>query len=93
VARVKAQVERRANRIVVETSGVAKLRLFLDPTLLNLKKAVEVVVNGRRVARKKFKPSLDAVLDSWRDREDARLVYDHGLLVDITDESQGRSSH
>lgn len=93
VGRVKAHIERKANRIVIEATGVAKLRLFLDPALINLKKAVEVVVNGRRVVRKKVKPSLDAVLDSWRDREDANLVYDHGLLVDLAGESRKRSSY
>jgi len=80
--RMPRKFEAQAPR-VVETEGVAKLRVFLDPKLVDAEKKVTIVVDGKTVHQGKVASSIETALDSWRDREDSRLVFDRAVLIDV----------
>ncbi len=80
---VVARADRRTNTIAIETKGVGQLRVFLDPKLVDVSKPVTITVNGKAAHQGAVKPSIESVLDAWRDREDTALVYAHSVLLDI----------
>ncbi len=81
-ARVTAQVGKR-NKIAIVTENVKKLTVFFDEELVNLKKAVQVTVDGKRAFRKKIKPSSEVLLESWEAREDRQLLYSAKAEIDV----------
>ena len=72
-AQVSARVE--GNRIQLEGENVADLTLFLSPKLgLDLSQPVRVQWKERVLYVGMVQPSLEAVLESWRESEDPALL-------------------
>lgn len=82
VARVQAEVTAR-DRIVVTTSGVTKLRLFLDPALVDVEAPITVEVDGRVVHRGVVAPSLESVAASFAGRGDASFVQERSVVIEL----------
>jgi predicted esterase len=78
-AEVKASVK---NQTITFTSkGAKKITFYLDEKLVDLAKPVRVMMGPRKVFEGKVKPSVDAVLESWRAREDRELIYRASVTV------------
>ena len=71
------------NAIAVETRGVTRLTLFLDPQLVDPDKRLQVVVDGKPAFKGKVKPSLEAVAESYARTHDPELTYRHMLTLDV----------
>lgn len=80
-AEVKAAVKGQA--IDFTSTGAKKITFYLDEKLLDLTKPVRVTMQGRKLFDGKVKPSVDAVLESWRAREDRELLYRASVTVTI----------
>ena len=50
---------------------------------VDLAKTVRVTMKGRKLFEGKVKPSVDAVLESWRAREDRELLYRASVTVAV----------
>jgi len=72
---LEGRVDETHTRLIVETRGCRRARVYLDERILDGEREVEVVANGRRVFKGKIEASLEAVLESWRSRRDPGLVY------------------
>lgn len=83
-ARVTGEVHE-GNRVVVETRGVARLTVFLDPALVDLSRPVRIEVDGRVVHDGPVAPSLEAVARSFERRRDPSLVLEHAVTVDVAE--------
>jgi predicted esterase len=81
VTRLSGKVDRASNTVTVEGEGVARARVYLDERLLDLSKPVRILVRGATRFEGKVERSFEAVLESWRSREDPALVYP--AFVDI----------
>lgn len=71
------------NAIAIETRGVSRLTVFLDPELVETDKRVQVVVDGKLAFKGKVKPSLEAVAESFGRTHDPELTYRHMLTLDV----------
>jgi predicted esterase len=80
-AEVKAGVK--AQTIDFTCSGVKKVTFFLDEALVDLAKPVKITMKGKKLFEGKVKPSADAVLESWRAREDRELLYRASVTVAV----------
>lgn len=80
-AEVKASVK--AQTIDFTATGAKKLTFFLDEALLDLSKPVKVTSKGKKVFEGKVKPSAEAVLSSWKAREDRDLLYRASVTVAV----------
>ncbi|MBI3726665.1 hypothetical protein HY251_22290 [bacterium] len=81
-ARLEARVDRARNRIVLESENVSLARVYVDDRLLDLSKPVTVEAGGAVRFEGKLAPDLRSVLESWRSRQDERLVYPAFVEVD-----------
>jgi predicted esterase len=81
-ATVTAEVTAR-DRIVVTTRGVTKLRLFLDPALVDAEAPITVEVDGRIVHVGVVAPSLESVAASFAGRGDATFVQERSVVVEL----------
>ena len=70
-------------KVAVETRGVKKLTLFLDPAVVDPKKTIQVAVDGKLAFKGKVKPSLEAVAESFARTRDPELTYQHMLTIDV----------
>ena len=68
-------VNRRDNTIVVTTRNVARFTVWLHPKMVDVRKPVTIVVNGRNRFTAKLKPSLATALESYLRRGDWGLIY------------------
>ncbi len=75
VVRVEGSIDKQRNRVRIAAEGVELARVYLDDRILDFSKSVTIDVGDE--ARWKGKPTLDmrAILESWKSREDERLVY------------------
>jgi len=80
-AEVRAAVK--AQTIDFTATGVKKLTFYLDDTLVDLAKPVKVTSGGATVFEGEVTPSVEAVFDSWRAREDRELLYRARVTVEI----------
>jgi predicted esterase len=71
------------NRIVVETHGVTRLTVFLDPTLVDASAPVRLEVDGKVVHDGPVAATLEAVAASFAPRHDPSLVYTRAVEVDL----------
>ncbi|MEZ0227704.1 MAG: hypothetical protein ACAI25_03710, partial [Planctomycetota bacterium] len=78
---LEGEVDETHRKLTVRTQGCRRSRVYLDERVLDGDHEVEVVANGQRVFRGKIVASLEAVLESWRTRRDAGLVY--AACVDV----------
>ena len=76
------------NHIEVTAKGAVALTIFCDEKLLKLKKTITVTVNGTEVFRGTVEPSVQAVLESWKDREDRELVARALIRVKVPDSEE-----
>ncbi|HZV03111.1 MAG TPA: hypothetical protein VFF73_40765 [Planctomycetota bacterium] len=81
-AKVHAQIDREKNTIVVTATGVEKARVYLDDRILDAARPAKVKVGFSTRAEKKIEPSFEAILESWRSRQDEELVYPAFVEVD-----------
>lgn len=81
-AKVTAETQR--NRVVVTTEGVSKLTLFLDPEVVDARRAVQVIVDDRLAFEGRVRSSLQAVAESFARARDPKLVYERMLTIDVT---------
>lgn len=73
----------RAGRIEVETRGVTRLTVFLDPKLVDPTGPVTVVVDGRVAHEGVVPESLEAVAASFARARDAALTYRHAVTLEV----------
>lgn len=78
---LEGRVDETHRKLTVRTQGCKRARVYLDERVLDGDNEVEVVANGRRVFKGKIQASLESVLESWRSRRDAGLVY--AAFVDV----------
>lgn len=76
-ARVKGQT------IEFSSTGAGEVTLYLDETLVDLAKPVKVVRDGQTVFEGSVEPSIDVVVETWKAREDADLVYRAKVVVAV----------
>jgi predicted esterase len=81
VARVEAEIKK--NTIDVSATDATSVTIFLDDTRVDPGKPVVVTSGGRELFSGKVADSLDAVLESWKDREDPQLVYRAKVTVEL----------
>ena len=74
---------RKNNQITIETKGVKKLTVFIDDTRIKLLRPVVITWNGTEVHKKKVKSSSEAIIESWRAREDRQLLYPAMVTIEI----------
>lgn len=80
-AEVKASVK--AQAIDFTATGAKRVTFYVDENLLDLSKPIRVTSRGRKLFEGKVKPSVDAVLRSWRAREDRELLYRASVTVGV----------
>ena len=81
-ARMEAAIDKAHNAVVIaKSSGVETARIYLDDKLLDLSKTVTVLVGDDVKWKGKPTPELKAALESWKSREDEKLVF--GAFVDV----------
>ncbi|HEX7901622.1 MAG TPA: hypothetical protein VF950_27940 [Planctomycetota bacterium] len=78
---VKASVK--AQTIDFTSAGAKKITFFLDESLVDLSKPVKITAKGKKLFEGKVKPSAEAVLESWRAREDRELLYRASVTVTV----------
>lgn len=81
-ARVEAEAQR--NRVIVTTEGVSRLTLFVDPAVLDPRKAITVFVDEKPAFQGKPRPSLLAVAESFARTRDPKLVYERMITLEVT---------
>lgn len=81
-ATVTAEVTAR-DRIVVTARGVTKLRLFLDPALVDVEGPITVEVDGRIYHQGVVAPSLESVAASFAGRGDASFVQERSVVIEL----------
>jgi predicted esterase len=80
-AEVRAAVKEQT--IDVTATGVKKLTLYLDETLLDLSKPIQVTSGGTTLHDGAVQPEIAAVLESWKAREDRSLLYRARVSVEL----------
>jgi predicted esterase len=70
----KVQATVKGNKITLTGDRVEALTLFLSPKLVDMKQPVRVVWKNRVLFVGEVEPSLDAVIESWRNVEDPALL-------------------
>jgi poly(3-hydroxybutyrate) depolymerase len=80
-AEVKASIK--GQTIDFTSTGARKVTFYLDEKLIDLSKPVRVTAGGKKVFEGKVKPTVDAVIESWRAREDRELVYRASVTVAV----------
>lgn len=79
----RVRVERKGNRVEVETEGVRSYRLLLSPDEFDFEKDVEVVTNGVRSFRGRVEPDVD-VLRRWHARDrDRTMLFGAELTIEL----------
>ncbi len=82
-ARVEGSIEKGKNAVFLgKSDGVELARIYIDDKLLDLSKTVTVYVGDEARFQGKVTPDLKAILESWRSREDEKLVYPAFVEVD-----------
>lgn len=81
-ATVTAEVTAR-DRIVVTARGVTKLRLFLDPALVDVEAPITVEVDGRIYHQGVVAPSLESVAASFVGRGDPSFVQERSVVIEL----------
>jgi predicted esterase len=72
--RVEGAIDRAHN--VIHLSGDVELaRVYLDDRILDPSRSVTILVGGEPRWKGRIVPDMKAMLESWRSREDERLVY------------------
>lgn len=84
-ARVEAKVEK-GNKIVINSSNVEELTLFISDKLLKEKNKIYVEWNGKEVHTDKVKETLEAIVESWKDRRDPFLLHTRMIQLKNTSE-------
>ncbi|MBI3726666.1 hypothetical protein HY251_22295 [bacterium] len=80
--RLEARAMRRENKIGLIAEGVELARVYLDERLLDLSKPVTVECGAKKTERKKVVAEFKAILESWRSRQDEKLVYPAYVEID-----------
>ena len=71
------------NAITLETRGVRKLTVFVDDTLIKLTRPITIEWNGAEVFDDKVKSTSEAIIASWRAREDRHLLYPAMISLEL----------
>ena len=71
------------NRVEVTTRGVERVTVLVSDQMLDLKKDVVVVVNGRTLFRGPVVPDAGAILEEARRFKDRKLVFSARLTLDV----------
>ncbi|MBI4568957.1 MAG: hypothetical protein HY719_11240 [Planctomycetes bacterium] len=71
-----------ANEIAVDVSRVRRVTVFFNRRLIDYAKPARITLNGHECFNAPVVPSVDALLDSWKRREDPALLYDAGVTFD-----------
>lgn len=80
----KAVAEASGNTITVQTEGVRKLTLFLDPDVVDVTAPVTVEVGGVIYYQGTVEPSLEAVAESYAADLDAQLTWSRKVVIDLS---------
>jgi predicted esterase len=81
-ARVEAELKD-GNVVELKAAGARKVTVFLDEKHVDLAKPVKVTCGGRELFAGPAVESVEAVLESWKQREDRELVYRAKVTVTI----------
>ncbi len=81
-ARVEAQI-RDGNVIEVKAGGAKKATIFIDERWIDLTKPVRIVAGEKELYSGRVAESVEAVLESWKLREDRELVYRAKVTVEL----------
>jgi hypothetical protein len=73
-------IEMRFNRSYTDAKG-GKLRIYLNNELVDMKKPVTIIVNGKELYRKKVKANLRDMIDSCTEYFDPYRVYPASIEV------------
>lgn len=82
-ARVLAIGKKRSIQVLAE--GVRRFTVFLDPEVVDADKRITVSVNGKKAAKAKVKPSLEAIAESLHRTGDPLLTYSRSLTIEVPD--------
>jgi predicted esterase len=63
------------NSLKITTKNVARFTVWLHPKMIDVKKPVTIVVNGKKAFSELVKPSLTTALESFDRRNDWGLIY------------------
>jgi predicted esterase len=81
---LRGAVNKAQNAVAIEVEGPAQaVDVYLDERLLDLSKPVTLSVKGQSPRTITATPDLGAILDSWRSREDPKLVYQARVRVEL----------
>jgi predicted esterase len=82
LARLDAEVKD-GNVIDLTAKGAESATVWLDEELVDLSKEVVVTSGGKELFRGRVEESFDAVLESWKGREDPGLVYRAKVAISL----------
>ncbi len=71
------------NRVEVTTRGVERVTVLVSDQMLDLKKDVVVVVNGRTLFRGPVEPDARVILEEARRFKDRELVFSARITLDV----------
>ena len=83
VADLQAQIDSKTNSIRIEGEGAKALSLYIDESLLDIARPIQVVHGEKTLFEGKVKPSSEVLLESWRAREDRQLLYRAKVSVSL----------
>ena len=82
LARFEAEAKE-GNVFEVTAKGAESITIYLDETLVDLGKPVTVKCGEKELFKGRIEESLEAVLESWKEREDGGLVYRAKVTVKL----------
>ncbi len=82
LARFSAEVKG-ANVIEVTATGAESMTLFLDESLVDMTQPIAIKSGDELLFKGKVQESIEAILESWKGREDRGLVYRAKVTVKL----------
>ncbi|MBZ0110769.1 MAG: dienelactone hydrolase family protein [Candidatus Scalindua rubra] len=74
-AQVKAYIHEQTNEINVSSYGVKALRLYLDDEMIDTKKPLHILINGKTVFLDTINVSIRSILETAKQRNDRKALF------------------
>ncbi len=81
-ATIRGKIDRK-NNIDIETENVDGFTIFIDNDRLKEKSRITVTHNGQKVHDGKVKETVEALIESWKNRRDPYLLHTRMITVDV----------
>ncbi len=90
-ATIRGKIDRK-NNIDIETENVDGFTIFIDNDRLKEKSRITVTHNGQKVHDGKVKETVEALIESWKNRRDPYLLHTRMITVDVGVEEDKKES-